>query len=142
MATIDRWYSVNDCCGKPPMLEREFYDCGICPKYRFRCRVCGRTTDWKRDIHGAVDEWEAMFPSRAEREEAKLIKTLKPCPFCGKEVIPLMQSENGIARYEGLAGEEIAYFHCGECDMDFYIDTPFGDKGKIEQWNTRAEAKT
>lgn len=145
-----QWYEVDDCCGKPPRLVSDFYDCGKCRKYRFECRVCGATTEWQDDIHSAVEKWvalkwEALLPSRKEIEPIKtlqqLMKDLRPCPFCGKEVIPTVQNEYGISRYEGLPGEELAYFHCPSCDTDVYIDTPYGNRGKIEQWNARTEGK-
>jgi len=62
---------------------------------------------------------------------------LKPCPFCGSEVMPVWFHNLKEYRYEGEKGESLDYFKCYSCDMETSFNTPFGDDDKIVQWNMR-----
>lgn len=62
---------------------------------------------------------------------------LKPCPFCGEEVMPVWMNDQEEYRYEGEDGETLDYFKCYGCGMETFFSTPFGDDDKITQWNER-----
>ena len=59
-------------------------------------------------------------------------KKLKPCPFCGGEVI-LISQEKG----DSLSSAEYYNVECEHCELDFgrYNDTK---EQVIEAWNRRA----
>jgi hypothetical protein len=70
----------------------------------------------------------------------KMQNKLLPCPFCGGEVTPLfVDCSDGEVRVwdEGFEDADI-YFHCYECDSNFYHDLATQKpQWQIEWWNKR-----
>ena len=72
---------------------------------------------------------------------------MKPCPFCGKAITPILIDEDTGEeyRFEDMENEELSYFKCFECCADFFFDTPYPIKDRvnhnkdiIDSWNRRA----
>lgn len=70
------------------------------------------------------------------------MKQFKKCPICGeKEKVKLMylnNETNELNVWDDSIGNVYTWFHCYECDGDFYCDMPVHTpENMIEWWNTR-----